>query len=123
MPLSLDDTLILSKAGFLPHEIETFSNLVASDGTPQVIDIRSQAWQDMIKSRRAWIRYMRRVQGWSPRVIESKINLWYRLRKDRTPLDFLRAEYKPPKRISDYQEARQARAEEQVERLYKRERR
>jgi len=120
MPLSFDDTLTLSKAGFLPHEIKVFNELVASDGTPQVIDINSQAWQDMIKSRMAWVGHMRHVVGWPDNVIEDKINLWYKLKTGRTPLDFLRAEYKPPKRISDYQEARQARAEKQVERLYRR---
>jgi len=122
MPLSFDDTLTLSKAGFLPHEIKVFNELVASDGTPQVIDINSQAWQDMIKSRMAWVGHMRHVVGWPDNVIEDKINLWYKLKTGRTPLDFLRAEYKPPKRISDYQKARQARAEEKTRELYDRRR-
>lgn len=123
MPLSLKDTLALSKAGFLPWEIDIFNKAEATDGTPQVIDIRSQAWRDMIKSRRAWVGHMRRVMHWPDNLIEDKINLWYRLKIGRDPWEFLRAEYKPPKRITDYQKARQARAEERVEMLYRRERR
>lgn len=119
MPLSRADQERLSRAGFLDFEIEHFNWAQAPDMSYIEIDLSSATWQAVMRRRRAWIDAMLR-QKWSNAQIERAIRKWYEAKRSRNPFDWVKAEYRPPRRISDYQEARRKRAEAEAKRLYKR---
>jgi len=119
MPLSIKDNLRLRDAGFTQYEVDEFNNAVAVDGTPQVINLDSATWQNMMYSRKQYIMDMI-DEGLDKIEIENIIDDYYRMDRDRSPFDFVKREYKPPKGLTDYQKARTNRAERMTNKLYRR---
>ena len=113
MPLSLDDVRILRRSGFLPWEIRKYNEAVAPDGTPQVINIHSKTWEAAITSRRAWVSDKIR-RGWPRAQIAGAIMGYYVMKRERNPFDFIKIEYRPPKRLTDYQETVKKRVGKQI---------
>ena len=115
MPLSMEDNLRLRGVGFTQYEVDEFNNATAADGTPQVINLESGTWQDMMRSRKEFVMAM--ADKLSKDEIEARINRHYR-DPGHSPFDFVKREYRPPRALSDYSQARQARAEANTDELY-----
>jgi len=115
MPLSMDDNLRLRGVGFTQYEVDEFNNATAPDGSPQVINLDSGTWQDMMRSRKEWTMALANTLDASE--IEARIDRHY-LDPGHSPFDFVKREYRPPRSLSDYAHARQHRAEAAVGALY-----
>jgi len=103
----------LLDAGFLGSEVQDIAEAKTSDGKDQPpIDINSPIWQSVMKSRRDWWQD-KRDRGWSEEEIITELMNYYRRDKSRTPYDFIRAEYKPPKKV-DYIEIVRSRNRAQI---------
>ena len=113
MPLSIEDARTLRRSGFIAWEVKKYDEAVAPDGTPQVINLQTKTWQAAIASRRAWVSDKIR-RGWPKAQIAGAIMGYYIMKKERNPFDFIKIEYKPPKKLTDYQEATKKRVEQRV---------
>lgn len=118
MSLSIADATRLREAGFLQGEIEELSEAKDTSGKDQPpILLDSPVWQAVMKSRQEW--WVDKVnRNWTEEDIQREIMGYYERDEKRSPWDFLKAEYRPPKKV-DYIEARRKRAEAQVMELYK----
>lgn len=88
----------LASKGFLKHEIEDFNNAY--------VNYESATFQSMIRSRWNWVRTMRDV-GWSDNKIAARLRHWYKLKKERSPFDWLKIEYRPGAKLTIKQLAMQ----------------
>jgi len=113
MPLGEGEKDYLRKSGFIQREIDAYDQAKAPDGKPIYVNIGSETWKKAIESRQDWVNERRR-DGWDDWRINTALEGYYLLGRGRNPFDFIRAEYKPPQRISDYQEARRRRAEQRI---------
>ena len=95
---------MLRKAGFLPEEIDRFNSMVDPAGRPQDVNslIKTGPWQAMIAARRNYWQQERKRKI-SDAAIAAKIRAYYRAFTKRKPWDFLKREYHPPRRITDFQ--------------------
>jgi len=103
---------VLKDNHFLGYEVKDLSHAVTGKGLPQKIDISSEAWQNVIKSRAKW--YLKfKANGGNDRAFARVLRDFYSRQKeaDRTPFIWLRIEY--GRHISaqktDYQAASTAR--------------
>jgi hypothetical protein len=102
MPLSEYNAQRLRDAGFVKFEIDEFANAVDSKGKAQPpIDTDSPIWNSVMNSRMRWVED-KIARGWSQSEIEEEILNYYRRDERRSPFDFIRAEYKPPKKTNYY---------------------
>jgi len=115
MPLSMEDNLRLRGVGFTQHEVDEFNNATAPDGTPQVINLNIGTWEDMMRSRKEWTMAM--AAHFDKQEIEARIDKHYQ-DPSHSPFDFVKREYRPPRALSDYAQARQARAQANTDELY-----
>lgn len=99
--LSHDQKLKLQRAGFTPYEIRRIDEAKTPDGKPQKAVLSDGPWQDAMANRFAYVRRLRQ-KGWKPVEIARAINSYYRKYKKASPFDFLKLEYKPPKKLTDY---------------------
>lgn len=114
MPISQYDADNLANAGFTPYEIQQISQATTSSGTSQTpVNTDSPIWQAVIRSRRDWVED-KIARGWNWMEIRNEIENYYRRDAKRSPFDFLRAEYKPPKRM-DYIEMIRRRTQADIE--------
>ena len=128
MAMDYKKQLALINVGFLNWEVREYATAIAPDGSPQIIDLTSQTWQQAMNSRRNWIRSLdrqfqkvhhRHITQWE---INRIVNTWYSRRQGgepKSPWDFIKKEYRPPKGLTDYQQARQKKAKKRAESLYK----
>jgi len=104
LSISSNDAERLRAAGFLDQEIYEIASATTPDGQQQPpIDLDSQVWQNVLESRVKWIE-QKLADGWNEERIREEIMAYYRRGTSRNPFDFLKAEYRPPKRV-DYWEA------------------
>lgn len=103
MTISANDASRLRQAGFIESEIMEFANAVTAKGEPQPpVDLDSPVWQSVLESRREW--WIDKVdRGWTEHEIVAELENYYRRDSKRNPFDFIRAEYRPPKK-RDYME-------------------
>ena len=126
MAMRINDQLQLRRDGFLPHEIQELATAIAPDGTPQVIDIYSGTWTQARENRKNWIKVLNAhtKSKLGRRLNQVDINRlvvsWYTQDKERTPWDLIKASYRPPKMLTDYQSARKKRAVKNAQSLYRR---
>ncbi len=113
MSISMYDADRLRNMGFLDYEIEAIANATDPEGKPQpVINLETDAWVAAMENRRAW--WDDKVaKGWEEEVIINEIMRYYDRDKKRNPWDFLKAEYRPPKRI-DYWQGIRARKQREM---------
>lgn len=98
--ISKHDAEFLLSHHFLDIEVLAFAEATNPDGSPHTVNIDGPAWRATIKSRQEW--YDDKIErGWSEEQIERELRAYYDRDLKRTPWDFLKAEYRPPKRI-DY---------------------
>jgi hypothetical protein len=101
MTISSNDSDKLRQAGFTDWEILEIANAKTPDGKDQPpINIDGDAWKAVLKSRKEW-KDDKIKRGWLDKEIENEIMNYYLKDTRRTPFDFLKAEYRPRKRI-DY---------------------
>jgi len=126
MAMNLKSQLRLRSAGFMPWEITEFAEALAPDKTPQVIDLNSATWKQAIETRENWIKSLKHYSKTklNRNLTYTDINRllvnWLNQDKTRTPWDLIKASYKPPHQISDYQAARKKRAVASTQSLYRR---
>lgn len=114
MPLSRGQRDRLLDAGFLPFEVRQIHLAKAPDGSYQSIDLTGATWQATIASRRRWVE-RQLDEGRSKDEIRKVIIRFYRRRgAGRDPFAFLKIEYKPPRRLSDFQFAMKLRARKRI---------
>ena len=111
--LRYEDALKLRRSGFLPWEIKKFDEAKAPDGSPQQLNVNTKTWQAAMESRRRWVGDKMR-RGWTPKRIAVSIIGYYVMHKGASPFDFIKVVYKPPKGLTDYQQAAKARAQRRV---------
>lgn len=93
--LSNDQKQYLFKMGFSSNEIRSLDE---KDNNP--IDLNSPQWESTITSRQSW--FLDKIEkGWTDNEIYAAIQSFYNKDKNRTPWDFLKAAYRPPKKV-DY---------------------
>ena len=101
MTLSANDAQRLKNAGFTDYEIDLLSNAKDPEGKDQPpINIDGDAWKATIKSRSDWWDD-KIAKGWNRQEIINELMNYYQRDERRTPFDFLKAEYRPRKRV-DY---------------------
>ena len=126
MALKMQDQLQLRRDGFMPWEIIELATALAPDNTPQVIDIYSATWTQARENRKNWIRSLKYYtktklnRNLTYTDINRLLVNWLNQDKTRTPWDLIKASYKPPKMISDYQAVRKKRALSSQASLYRR---
>lgn len=103
----------LLSAGFLKMEIR---HILSAGNIPQLF--KTKPFILMLQERRRWWREMRRA-GFTNAEIVDAIRRYYSV-EGRSPFDFLRVEYKPPRKadIVKYREAARKRSERKVATLY-----
>ena len=105
----MENADLLRNAGFTENEIQQFDE---APNFPQDSLIGHPAWMTMIENRQEWVRD--KIQrGWQKDEIENEIMNYYLRDLQRTPFDFLKAEYKPPKK-HDYMDMIRKRHEVQI---------
>jgi len=104
-------------AGFLPEEAEelTYGSKGINVNAEKVYNSRSA--RAARRERQRWIRDLLE-QGWTGAEIEREARAYYARDAKRSPWDFIRAEYQPPKK-KDYREAARIIAEAEVKTLYR----
>lgn len=117
MPLRRGQAQRLREAGFLESEIRKISRARAPDGSLQQTDIDGIAWQKTLESRKRWVG-QRLDEGWSKEEIRRRILRYYKRKAGRSPFDFLKLEYKPPQKLTDFQYALKLRARARVSRTF-----
>lgn len=110
------------KHGFLPFEATEFLTAKGGKDHDVEIDIRAMVtsgpFRDMLNSRLDWINTVK-AQGWKKKKIGQALIDYYKLKAGRSPFDFLKIEYKPPKKLSDYAAAIKLRANSRIRRMSK----
>lgn len=101
MSLSDHDVLKLKTSGFTNFEIFELANAKDPEGKDQPsIDLDSPVWVKVIESRQQW--WEDKIKrGWAEEEIVNELMAYYDRDKTRTPWDFLKAEYRPVKKV-DY---------------------
>lgn len=113
--------ITMRRAGFLKSEIRAFNNARAPDGSYQDTKaiFKSKPFQVMLKDRAAWWRRAltpvdKGGYGYTRTQATYEILGYYRRRGQRSPFDFLKAEYKPPKKLTDFQYATRLRVRARI---------
>jgi hypothetical protein len=100
--LNYDDAEKLKAAGFTDWEIDQLSQSKTPSGQDQPpIDLNDKPWIATINSRREW-RDIRADEGYNDSEINNAINRYYQRDPNRSPWDFLKAEYKPPQKMTSF---------------------
>jgi len=106
MSMSLKNQQALLRDGFLQSEVTQFNEAVYLDGTPQHINIESKTWLQARENRRNWIKMLQKhcVEKLGRRLSQMDINrlvMQFYAQPNRDPFLLLKAEYKPPRQLSD----------------------
>lgn len=106
--------------GFLPSEADAFIN--AKGGFEHNIQSDFQKIYDsipfkkMLNDRKMWVSKLKEM-GYSIQHIQGGIKHYFALKSGRSPFDFLKIEYVPPKVVTDFQFASKVRAKARVNRM------
>jgi hypothetical protein len=118
MALTRKQKIGLLKDGFLPKEIFQLTHATGGDKTntvKQSFNFSSRPFQAMRKSRKNYIRNLKE-NGWNESEIKAKINAFYIGGKN--IYSFLKLEYAPPKKITDFQSAIKLRERSRISRVF-----
>lgn len=120
MGLSRQQKKSLLSDGFLPKEIYQLSNATGGDRKTmhlvrQQIAFSSKPFKAMRSSRRNYIRNLKKI-GWNEQEIKSKISSYYVAGKN--IFSFIKLEYVPPKRLTDFQAATKLRERSKISRIF-----
>jgi hypothetical protein len=115
--LTPKQVMILRQAGFIPYEIAKYSAAVDRKGNAQNIDLTTGTWQGVISKRRSYVTAMIK-KGWSRQKITDAFMRFYSQKKGSQPFDWLKVEYKPPRKLTDFAFAVKMRANAQIRRSF-----
>jgi hypothetical protein len=122
--LSLHDTEVLRRSGFIQMEIEELNHFTAPDGTPQHIDLGTPGWKGALKARAKVYHNQKKGGKTYPQYEKWIMGIYQKLKdtgeQDDTIATFLRAEYSRvmvPK--TDYTRARENRAMRIIDKAYR----
>jgi hypothetical protein len=106
-------------AGFLPHEARELT-LGHSHEFDSGSVFNSEPSKKARQSRIEWINLLKK-QGWTDAQIRREILDYYVKGREKSPWDFIRAEYRDKKKIDfiDYKKKAQIRAKRKTNRLYR----
>ena len=100
--LNRTQKLYMHQHYWLPYEIAAFANARTPDGKLQKLDFTSEPFQAMIASRNKYARKLRQ-NGWSDTAIRERILKLYSTKRGKaSPWDFLKIEYQPVKKQTDF---------------------
>jgi hypothetical protein len=106
--------------GFLPSEADAFINAKGGFEHNVKADFdkiyNSVPFQKMLADRSVWVTKLR-SQGYNGNQIQGSLRHYYALKGGRSPFDFLKIEYTPPKVITDFLFASKVRAKARVNRM------
>jgi len=88
----------LKRAGFTEREINEYQWSVSEKGKPYVTSIDTPLWRDVIQDRKDLVAKLS-SQGWNRSEILSGIDKFYTMRGNFDPFDWLKAEYRNPKKV------------------------
>jgi len=126
MPLNRNQKKLLMEDGFLPSEIRAFSqatggNVGAGDSerhvVKQAVAFNSKPFLAMRRSRRRYIKDLKQL-GWNDMEIRAKQVEYYRKGSGRTPFDFLKLEYEPVHKITDFQDSVRRKIRSRISRTF-----
>jgi len=100
---------VLRADGFIPEEIEAWDKATNPDGTQHYIDFYSETFKDMRRDRRSWKRE-RKIDGWTQEQIDNDLYENFHASGGKSPWDWLRANYRPPRKLKDFSTASRKRA-------------
>lgn len=105
-------------AGFLPHEARELTIGHGASFDSNAV-FNSEPGKAARQSRIDWINMLHR-QGWSKKQIRKELIDYYIRGKEKSPWDFIRAEYRDKKKIDfiDYKKKAQIRSLRKTNRLY-----
>lgn len=116
--LSPYDRTRLINIGFSEWEVDQYDAGTDPSGVPQPdIDLDSPLWQSVMLIRETWLSEMK-DQGYSEYEIETMIMEYYLRNRERSPWDFLKAEYKSKKKV-DFSPASSRSAQARIEEFYR----
>ncbi|MFA5048937.1 MAG: hypothetical protein WC516_07990 [Patescibacteria group bacterium] len=113
MALNRIQKKMLREDGFLISEIRAFSgatggNIGAGDSerhiVKQDVTFNSKPFLAMRKSRRRYIKDLKQL-GWTDMEIKTKLVEYYRKGSGRSPFDWLKLEYQPARKLTDFQDS------------------
>lgn len=118
--LSRQQKAALLKDGFIPKEIYQLAHATGGDTASkhivrQQIAFSSRTFRAMRNSRRNYIRNLKKF-GWNDQEIKAKINSYYVAGKN--IFSFLKLEYSPTKRLTDFQSAIKLRERSKISRVF-----
>ena len=111
MPLLGRQEQQLRDAGFTGFELGIFNENLRQ--APQVFDLNKPFWQARIKKRKEWVAKWIR-DGGTKVSFAKMLNSYYRSSKKASPWDFVKLEYKPPKKASSYKQAQKRRIQKRL---------
>ena len=120
MGLSRQQKKSLLSDGFLPKEIYQLSNATGGDRKTmhlvrQQVAFSSKPFRAMRNSRKKYIRNLKKI-GWNDQEIKAKISAYYVAGKN--IFSFLKLEYTPTKRLTDFQSAIKLRERSKISRVF-----
>lgn len=107
--LNRDQKKELRTKGFLQWEIDQIDK--------GYVNYDSYTFRGMLRSRKQWLDSMRAV-GWTDKQIGERIRHWYQIKKERSPFDWLKVEYKPGFKLTIKQLAKQLEIRRSVSRVF-----
>jgi len=100
---------VLATDGFIKEEVDAWDDARNTDGTPHFINFYSETFTDMRRARRQWKRD-RIDEGWTKEQMENELYDYFKASKGKSPWDFLKGSYKPPRKLKDFSDASRRRA-------------
>jgi len=102
--LNKGQKLTLRRDGFTKAEVKAYDEAKGPDGTLQDFAFGSETFKSVRKSRRNYVADLKE-RGWIRAEIDGRISSYYGLKAGRSPFDFLKLEYAPSRKLSDFQDA------------------
>jgi len=90
--LSEHDKMVLKRSGFVQPEIDKMDNALTVDGKPQIINLNTEGWRQVLKDREKFMSKFIR-SGNTYQKYEAKMVARYDKDKTLEPFDFLKGEY------------------------------
>ena len=103
--------------GFLPSEIRDLNDARAPDGTLQDFAFNAKPVRAARQSRQEWIRYVKKI-GWTEAEAKQRIASYFRLKGRRSIFDFIKLEYSPTRKLTDFQDAVRRKIRSRVSRTF-----
>lgn len=108
------DIQILRQHGFINYEIRQFMEAETPDGETQYVNIDTKPWQAALRSRRTWVLQMRKRSWANERIVRCILDYYVRGTR-RSPWDFIKIEYRPPRKLTDYEAKVKSRIQQRIQ--------